>query len=186
MGAVGFASSRRPLTLAFDLEDLSRPGLLIEHDCSFSREDHRIGNNNDFNRTLWNVALREFKHKPRTTSLDLGRAKSARIQDAKKRNPRSACGPRAAAFGAIEVGMVISVLGAIRPPDTAWVRSLWEQERIPTHLGWKLSPLSNNAIFALAQGAGSLLADPKILTHAGQVVISTPRVGQLDPRILRI
>ncbi|PHH91106.1 hypothetical protein CDD83_1629 [Cordyceps sp. RAO-2017] len=175
VGAVGFASSSKPLTLSFDLEDLRRPGFFIEHDCSFSREDREIGNNNDFNRTVWNVALKTFKHKKVTSAFDLGKARAARIADAKRRNPKTAFGPRAAAFGAIEIGMVLSALEAIGPAKTEWVRSLFEDERIPTHLGWKLSPLSDNAAFALARGVASFAADPNLLAHAGDVFLSTPQ-----------
>lgn len=176
VGAIGFASSTHPLDLSFDLEDLARPGLLIEHDCSMSREDYKIGNNNDYNGTTWGVTLKAFKNKEKMGAFEFGKGKSDRIEDAKKRNPKSAYGPRAAAFGAIEIGMVMSAFGAVGPVKTSWVRSLFEHERLPTHLGWKVSPLSDNAAFALGQGAISLTADSKLIQHLGDVVLSTPQV----------
>lgn len=144
VAAVGYASSSNILALSFDLEDLSKHMFLIEHDCSFSRQDALIGDNNNFNQTLWNVALNELPAV--VTAIDAGRAKSARIQDAYRQNPRSVYGPRAAAFGFLEHGLFLSALGTplLGTAKREYVRSFFEEERLPYHLGWRVFYESNN------------------------------------------
>lgn len=173
-------SSSHPLTFSFDLEDLSRHLFAIEHDCSFSRQDALIGNNNVFNPELWNVALAEMDRSSLVTPIDLGRAKSARIRDSIRRNPASVYGPRAAAFGTLEHGLVLSALGApitgIAP--LSYIRSFFEQERLPYHLGWRPVPFANNIATVLGISIASLAGDPNLLENAARVIFGTPSVSR--------
>lgn len=173
-------SSSHPLTFSFDLEDLRRHLFAIEHDCSFSRQDALIGNNNVFNPELWNVALAEMDRSSLVTPIDLGRAKSARIRDSIRRNPASVYGPRAAAFGTLEHGLVLSALGApitgIAP--LSYIRSFFEQERLPYHLGWRPVPFANNIATVLGISIASLAGDPNLLENAARVIFGTPSVSR--------
>lgn len=78
--AVGYASSHNILSLGFDLEDLSKHMFAIEHDCSFSRDDYRTGDNNAFNFQIWKTALDELSKSDGVDPFAMGRAKSARVQ----------------------------------------------------------------------------------------------------------
>ncbi|PHH89513.1 hypothetical protein CDD83_5885 [Cordyceps sp. RAO-2017] len=172
VGAVGFASSRHPLTLTFDLEDLSRHNLLIEHDCSWSREDAAVGDNNKFDPKLWEVVMNVIgKHKI-VTPWAFGKAKSARIKDERTRNKHTVYGPRAAAIGAIEAGMMLSAMG-LGFPKLEYVRSLFEEERLPTHLGWKPIPEANNVFTTVAVGLASL-AGQNLIADGITAILSTP------------
>jgi len=179
IGAIGMASSSKPLTLSFDLEDLSKHMFAIEHDCSLSRQDALIGDNNAFDRELWNVALAQLNSSTTVTPIDLGRAKAARIQDAVRRNPRSIYGPRAAAFGYIEHGLMLTALGAPIPGITRldYLRCFMEEERLPYHLGWRPTLEATNVATALAVGIASIAGDPNVLTDAGRIVLGTPSVS---------
>lgn len=178
IGALGMASSSKPLTLGFDLQDLSKHMFAIEHDCSFSRQDALIGDNNAFNPELWNVALAQINGSKHVNPIDIGRAKSARIQDALRRNPQSVYGPRAAAFGYLEHGLVLTALGAPIPGIARldYLRCFFEDERLPYHLGWRPTPEATNVATALAVGIASIAGDKHLLTDAGRVVLGTPSV----------
>jgi hypothetical protein len=180
IGALGMAFSSKPLTIGFDLEDLSTHMFAIEHDCSFSRQDALIGDNNAFDPELWNVALTQIngsKHK-HVNPIDIGRAKSARIQDALRRNPQSVYGPRAAAFGYLEHGLVLTALGAPIPGIARldYLRCFFEDERLPYYLDWRPAPEATNVATALAVGIASIAGDKHALTNAGRVVLGTPPV----------
>ncbi|KAH0280184.1 Cloroperoxidase, partial [Aureobasidium melanogenum] len=138
IGLLGALSSTHPLSLSFDLHDLSRHLFFIEHDDSFSRQDCRIGDCNDFNMTLWQTALDAIGEGPMVGALDLGRGKSARITSELAQNPEDLYGPRAAGFGAIEAGFVLTAMGgpsAIAP--LKYVRTFFEEERLPWNEGWR-------------------------------------------------
>ncbi|PHH93351.1 hypothetical protein CDD83_5905 [Cordyceps sp. RAO-2017] len=180
-GGAGMISSDRPLSLSFDLEDLRKHDFFIEHDCSFSREDAAIGNNNDFNQTIWDVALAELNKSSTVAPIAMGRAKVARVRDERRRNPKTLWGPRAAAFSVMQSGLVLALGGGY--PKLEWVRSLFEEERIPTHLGWRPVPFLSNAITTLGFGTMTLQADPKLL--AAGTVLNTPRVSTSFTRLLR-
>ncbi|KJZ75693.1 hypothetical protein HIM_04850 [Hirsutella minnesotensis 3608] len=187
VGAIGYASSHNIFSLGFDLEDLRNHLFLIEHDCSFSRNDARIGNNNDFDPKLWEVALNELKKAKggKVRPTDIGRAKGERVQDAKRLNPRSAYGPRAVAFGGIEVGLVMSALGPTGVIPLNWIRSFFEEERMPTHLGWKPTPLGVNPATVLIIGTLSLTGDKHLLAHAGRFLLDAPAdiIGSFLPKL---
>lgn len=178
IGALGMASSSKPLTLGFDLEDLSKHMFAIEHDCSFSRQDALIGDNNAFNQELWEVALAKINGSAHVNPIEIGRAKSARIQDALRRNPQSIYGPRAAAFGYLEHGLLLTALGSPIPGISRldYLRCFFEDERLPYHLGWRPLPEATNVATALAVGIASIAGDSHILTDAGRVIIGTPSV----------
>ncbi|CAD0099896.1 unnamed protein product [Aureobasidium mustum] len=170
-------SSSHPLTLTFDLHDLSRHLFLIEHDDSFSRQDARIGNNNDFNMTLWQQALDAMGDGPTVNALDLGRGKAARVTSERAQNPEDLYGVRAAGFGAIEAGFVLTAMGGpLGVAPLSYVRTFFEQERLPWNEGWRPFPEATNAANVAALAAAALAADPNLLPNAVRVVIDTPSV----------
>ncbi|QPG97988.1 hypothetical protein C2857_007126 [Epichloe festucae Fl1] len=207
VAGIGLASSHNPLTLGFDLEDLRNHLFLIEHDCSISRNDEAVGNNNKFNPELWDVALKVLNQSDTVSPINLGNAKAARIANQRKLNPKTDYGPRAAAFGGIEMGMILSALStpSLNPlsgrsmtadglkdsfgtPDglykaltfglgnvkTEYLRSIFEDERLPTHLGWRPTPETNNVFTAVAIGVIALASDPDLLKDVAGVALGTP------------
>ncbi|RDA95228.1 hypothetical protein CP533_1908 [Ophiocordyceps camponoti-saundersi (nom. inval.)] len=189
VGALGYVSKladlKRVLSLGFDLDELAGhlPSFAIEHDCSFSREDYALGDNNNFNPELWAVALKELSKSDKVTAFSMGRAKSARVDDEIVRRGFNGYEPRAIAFGAIEVGLILTTLAplslglAVGSSPLPWVRSLFEEERLPCD--WSPVPLKTNTITALALGVESLLGDKKLLGHVAQGIVLTPQ-GILD------
>ncbi|KAK2594730.1 hypothetical protein QQS21_007580 [Conoideocrella luteorostrata] len=186
VAAVGLASSHNPLSFGFDLSDLRNHYFLIEHDCSFSRGDQKDGNNNDYNPELWDVALSVLKDSDTVTPASLGKAKGERVQDQKRRNPASVYGPRAALFGGIEMGMILSALSTLLGfghTKLDYLNSVIQEERLPVHLGWRPNLESNNAATAVATGAMALAADPHLLKDALAVLVGTPgdAIGTIFP-----
>lgn len=210
VGGLGLASSHNPITASFDLEDLRNHLFLIEHDCSISRNDEAVGNNNKFNPELWDVALKVLNQSNSVSPINLGNAKAARIADQRKLNPKTVYGPRAAAFGGIEMGMILSALSTptLNPlsgrsmsaddlkdsfgtPDgllkaltfglgnvkTEYLRSVFEDERLPTHLGWRPTPETNNVFTTLAVGVIALASDPNLLKDVAGVALGSPMVS---------
>ncbi|PHH74800.1 hypothetical protein CDD80_2843 [Ophiocordyceps camponoti-rufipedis] len=188
VGALGYVSKladlSRLLSLQFDLDELAGHlvTLAIEHDCSFSREDYAVGDNNAFNPKLWQVVMDEIGGSDMVTSFALGRAKSKRIDDELTRH-KTWYDPRAIAFGAIEVGLILTTLAPIGlgfligKVPLPWLRSLFEEERLPCD--WAPFILKTNTITVLALGVESLLADSKLPAHVIQGIVLTPQ-GILD------
>lgn len=153
-------------TFRFDLENLGTHDFLKEHDCSLSREDAALGDNSAFNISLWNMALAEMKH-DLVTPFDVGRARAARVRDQTARNPHTDYGTHALVTSALESGMIVALLGAGSLPRKDWLRSFFEHERLPTHLGWAPKPFANNGLSALSFGLTSVLAAPELLPRIG-------------------
>ncbi|PHH73458.1 hypothetical protein CDD80_3812 [Ophiocordyceps camponoti-rufipedis] len=161
IGGIGLLSSRTPLSVKFDLEDLRKHQFLIEHDCSFSRQDTAVGNNNDFDPEIWGVTMSVIGGKSIVTPRDMGRARSVRLRDQRRRNPAMHYGLQSAAVGVFEIGMVLSALGQGNT-RLDYLRSLFEQQRLPTHLGWRPTLAANNVASTLAIGGDSVLGEDLI------------------------
>lgn len=162
--SVGARTSKKFFQGTFDLENLAEHGT-IEHDCSFSRQDFRVGNNNRFDPRLWAVVKRSWRGKTSISATDMGRAKVARINENKRNwNPKTQYDAKAAFFGAFEVGMVLAAMGRVTGPVKAsYLNSLFEQERLPSHLCWQRSPFGDNLGTALGVGAESLAGNPGLV-----------------------
>ncbi|KAL6699577.1 Peroxidase, family 2 domain-containing protein [Trichoderma pleuroticola] len=157
---------------AFDLHELSNHGF-IDHDCSLSRADIGDGNNNDFNETIWSVPLEVLMNYTTITPQAIGAARSARDLFDIAHNPNQQCGARSIVIGALENGLLIQSLGG--DPKLEWVRSIFEQQRIPTNLGFHPKAIIlNNAVGVATVGLESLLSQPNLTDLLGNVVIKTP------------
>ncbi|KAL7914156.1 Peroxidase, family 2 domain-containing protein [Trichoderma velutinum] len=170
---VGVAELLKSYRLAaFDLHELSNHGF-IDHDCSLSRADIGDGNNNDFNETIWSVPLEVLMNYSTITPQAIGAARSARDLFDIAHNPSQQCGARSIAIGALENGLLIQSLGG--NPKLDWVRSIFEQQRIPTNLGFHPKAIIlNNAVGVATVGLESLLSQPNLTDLLGNVIIKTP------------
>ncbi|OTA04240.1 hypothetical protein A9Z42_0048300 [Trichoderma parareesei] len=172
--AAGTAELAKSYRLAaFDLHELSNHGF-VTHDCSLSRGDASTPNNNDFNATIWSVPLEVLKNYSTITPQAIGAARTARDLYDIAHNPDQQCGARSIAFGALENGFLLQALGG--EPKLEWVRSLFEEQRIPTHLGFVPgSVLEMNLETGLAVGLVSLVSQPDLVALLGNTVIKTPK-----------
>ncbi|KAH0489614.1 hypothetical protein TgHK011_010034 [Trichoderma gracile] len=158
---------------AFDLRELSNHGF-ISHDCSLARGDASTANNNDFNATIWSVPLAVLQNYSLVTPQVIGAARTARDLYDIAHNPDQQCGARSIVVGALENGLLLQGLGG--NPKVEWVRSLFEDQRIPTHLGFRpASILENNAVVDSAVGLDSLLWQPELVKLLGNTIIKTPQ-----------
>lgn len=163
---------------AFDLHELSNHGF-VEHDCSLARADFGDGNNNDFNATIWSVPLKVLENYETITPQAMGAARSARDLFDIAHNPNQQCGARSIAVGALENALIIESLGG--SPKLEWVRSMFEQERIPTNLGFEPIPIVlNNLAVIAAVGVESLVSQPNLTQLLGNTVIQTPAVSPIN------
>ncbi|KAK5994727.1 Peroxidase stcC [Cladobotryum mycophilum] len=135
---------------AFDLEELANHGF-IEHDCSMSREDLEIGNNNDFNASIWSLPLQALMKHDVITPQAIGEARSARDLYVFAHNPKQQCGARAIAVGAFENGLLLTSLGG-RPNPI----------------------LINNVVNVVAMGLESLVSQPRLMEVMGNTVMKSP------------
>ncbi|KJZ74471.1 hypothetical protein HIM_06067 [Hirsutella minnesotensis 3608] len=174
--AFGIISSHNPLSLALDLEDLANHNFVIEHDCSFARQDALVGDNLHFNRTLWKTALDVIGPNSQTTNaFIMGTAKAMRVREQRWMNPKTVWGPRAWLNSFSEVGLVLSAMGSVPGiARTDYVRSFIEEERLPYHLGWRPRPFFVNTATFLGVGALAALGDPDILKTAASIVLGAP------------
>ncbi|KAF4587751.1 hypothetical protein GQ602_004444 [Ophiocordyceps camponoti-floridani] len=138
----------------FDLRSLGAHYKPIEHDVSFSREDDALGDRNVFDPRLWGSVLRLIGRSYEVTPEMLGRAKDMRFLQQKAKSPKIRYDVDTAKLGGTEVGMLLTA-GFTKLP---WIRSLFEQERLPSHLGWQRTRWGTNIISTVTVAHRSLRA----------------------------
>lgn len=170
----GLVESDNALDLVFNLEDVDLESWGIGHDCSFSRKDKSTSNK--FNKAVWDVALAELNNCQqggKVSARCLGRARAARIKDQKKSNPATNYDDKAAGHGAVEVARMILTLGNKQDgADLGFIRSIFEEEKLPSHLGWKPQPYTAGVLDVLDVAEDSQGAEPETLANTSQGDIS--------------
>ncbi|CAN9094956.1 unnamed protein product [Alternaria alternata] len=144
ISGAGLLSSPNPLGGSFDLDDLSQHNFPIEHDASMSRQDAALGNPQPFYNPNWQQYISFFAGKDQTDVPTAAKAKYARTQDSQKRNPEFVYGLREAVFSYGENALYLQTMGSDPLSGKAkieYVRSLFEQEKLPFELGWRPSVL---------------------------------------------
>ncbi|KAM0230521.1 hypothetical protein ACHAP5_011357 [Fusarium lateritium] len=125
--------------VTFDLDDLKKHGI-IEHDGSLSRSDIYFGDNISFNETIWESTAAHFTES--TISIKTAaKARKDRLEAAAAINPEFSLPAAQAQFSFIETALYLSVFGNTDDGNakTEWVRTLFEQERVPFEEGFKRS-----------------------------------------------
>ncbi|RCI16030.1 hypothetical protein L249_3045 [Ophiocordyceps polyrhachis-furcata BCC 54312] len=172
----GLLNANLGLKDAFDLEDISRPSWMIEHDSSLTRKDaSQEPNVSKFDAEAWAVSLKVLGKAEAVSAIQLGKAKAARIRDNKKKNKDSIYDSRTAARSVTEIALLTSVLGNIDGwARTPHIRTLFEREMLPWELGWR--PRLHNADLPSILGiaALTLTAEPEILSMASGGDVFTP------------
>ena len=141
IGGAGLLSSPNPLGGAFDLDDLSQHNFPIEHDASMSRQDAALGNDQPFYNPNWQQYISVFSGKTVTDIPTASKAKFARYSDSLKNNPDFTYGLREAIFSYGENAIYLQAMSdpVSGVADISYVRSLFEQEKLPYALGWRPS-----------------------------------------------
>ncbi|KAK4570054.1 hypothetical protein LTR86_003024 [Recurvomyces mirabilis] len=141
IGAAGLLSSPNPLAGSFDLNDLDQHDFPIEHDASLSRQDAYFGNDYSFYNPNWQQVLAFYKGMAYTNIPTASRAKYARVNDSMVKNPTFTYGLREFVLSYGETALYLQTMSdpvsGVAKVD--YVRSMFEQEKLPYALGWRPS-----------------------------------------------
>lgn len=151
VGAAGIGSNPNPLSLQFDLNQLDRHDVVIEHDASLSRADASTGNNYSFNQTIWDTVLAYYGGMENATIPVAAKAKYNRVTTEAGRDPVFTYTPQQFIFSYGETAIYLSTMG---DPVTGvaplkYVRALFEEERLPYAEGWT-KPTAPTTLVSLA------------------------------------
>ncbi|KAK3325929.1 Chloroperoxidase [Apodospora peruviana] len=138
--------------LTFHLDDLSKHGI-IEHDGSLSRNDVHSGDNHSFAPEIWATVASHFEGKETISIETAATARKDRLAAAAKANPEFDLPADATRFSLIETSLYLGVFGEGTHGNarTEWVRTLFEQERLPFDEGFARSdrPITISDILVL-------------------------------------
>lgn len=137
LGGAALKSSPNALGGSFDLSDL----LVIEHDASISRQDAAKGSAQSFYEPSWRQYMNCFGGKTTTDIRTAAEAKFARYNDSLTKNPKFSYGVREAVLSYGENALYLQTMSdpISGNANISYVRSLFEQERLPYALGWRPS-----------------------------------------------
>jgi len=141
IGGAGLLASPNPLGGSFDLDDLNQHNFPIEHDASMSRQDAALGNDQPFYNPNWQQYISFFNGKTTTDIPTASKAKFARYTDSKTKNPDFTYGLREAIFSYGENAIYLQSMAdpVSGKAQVKYVKSLFEQEKLPYELGWRPS-----------------------------------------------
>lgn len=141
IGAVGLLSSPNPAGGSFDLDNLDIHNFPIEHDGSLSRLDKYFGDNADFNQQTWDATVAYFNGLIKTTTPTASKARYMNIQKSQANNPTSLYGPMQFLLSSGETALYVQTMDSpiTNSARVDYVRSLFEQEKLPYELGWRPS-----------------------------------------------
>lgn len=141
IGGAGLLSSPHPLGGAFDLNDLDQHNFPIEHDASLSRQDAYFGNDYSFYNPNWQDVLSFYNgYGGKTALLPAAESIANRTEDSEAINPTFTYGFREFIFRYGETAIYLQAMGGSDADGVTrvdWVRSLFEQEKLPYSLGWR-------------------------------------------------
>ncbi|OJD29643.1 chloroperoxidase protein [Diplodia corticola] len=125
-----------PNATFFTLDHLNRHNVL-EHDASLSRSDAYFGNNHVFNQTVFDASRAWWTDATLTPAM-LANSKLFRQIESRAANPDYTFSSRVEAFSLGEVAAPLIVFGdhATETVSREWVEYFFENERLPTELGW--------------------------------------------------
>ncbi|KAI6362063.1 hypothetical protein MCOR25_006298 [Pyricularia grisea] len=142
----------------FNLDELKKHHIL-EHDGSLSRQDIALGNNLVLNQTIWSKTLQDFPNDQISLS-DSARARKHRHADAKAANSQYDLPLNEQLISFIESALYQSVFGQGTDGGARkdWIRTLFEQERLPFEQGWSraTSPISTATVLLVTSKIAAL------------------------------
>ncbi|KAG9231169.1 Peroxidase, family 2-domain-containing protein [Amylocarpus encephaloides] len=171
-------SNPKPNAIFFTLDNLNQHNVL-GHDASLSRQDAFFGNNHVFNQTIFDATTALWGG----TTLDanmLAMGKLARQVASKAFNPEYKFTSTTEAFSLGELAAPILMFGdhAAATVDRAMVEFFFENERLPSDLGWtkQTNGIDLEIVLKMSEiigNAANLIAHTKPATHA-----SSRRLGR--------
>ncbi|KAK8100496.1 Chloroperoxidase [Apiospora kogelbergensis] len=126
-----------PNATVWSLANLARHNVL-EHDASFSRQDAYFGSPVKFNATIF-AETQSYWHGPVINTTMAAKARVARIRTSNATNPEFGLSQTGVTFSLGEAAAYLMFLGErvnLTAPKNV-VEYLFENERLPTKLGWK-------------------------------------------------
>ncbi|KAJ5483238.1 hypothetical protein N7530_002484 [Penicillium desertorum] len=134
---MGVVANPEPNSTVFTLDDLNRHNVL-EHDASLSRSDAFFGNNHAFNETIFEET-KAYWTGPILDPDMLANSKVARQINSKAHNPTYTFTAKTEQFSLGEVAAPVIAFGDIKTGtvNRSLVEYFFENERLPTDLGWK-------------------------------------------------
>ncbi|KAL4995242.1 Chloroperoxidase [Aspergillus recurvatus] len=142
-----------PTATSFDLDSLNAHNV-GEHDASLSRADAYFGNNHVFNPSVF-AQTRAYWQKPTLTAAMLANSKIARQLHSKAFNPTYTYTEQTEQTSHTETGFPILAFGDIEAGtvDRAFVEYWFENERLPSEVGWKAreEPVTAEQMAAVTQ-----------------------------------
>ncbi|PGH23673.1 hypothetical protein AJ80_02279 [Polytolypa hystricis UAMH7299] len=171
VGTVGLLASDSLLKLSFDLDDLSKHDELIEHDASLSREDIYFGDNTRFNSEIWQSVVDFFRHDERVNTTAAARARFNRVKVQSGRNPEFTYSAKNMIISYTETAQYLSVFGnpLTGNPRVDWVRTFFEEERLPYNEGWRPPKMTTNLATVTAMTLELILAGGEVLPEGLEV-----------------
>jgi len=141
IGALGLLSSPAPLLGSFDLSDLDQHDFPIEHDGSLSRQDAYYGNDYSFYNPHWQQVLSFYDGLNVTNTKQASLARYHRINDSLTHNPEAVYGLKEFLLSSGETGLYVQTMS--NPINSsapiAYIKTLFEEEKLPYELGWRPS-----------------------------------------------
>ncbi|PFH61862.1 hypothetical protein XA68_15990 [Ophiocordyceps unilateralis] len=168
-----FLKGNSSLDRLYNLADLTSEA---EHDNSFSREDPKLGDASAFNETIWNMTLGELRWCGGGSFADarcFGIARTTRILDSRRRNPKAVYDVKNAASGAVQAARAQLSMGDKQGANISYIDSLFRYERLPVDLGWRPTAYSGKISDTLDVAAGGLQVSPGILQNATDGKVAT-------------
>ncbi|KAL3466958.1 Cloroperoxidase [Aspergillus heterothallicus] len=134
----GLLGNPEPNADYFDLDMLNQHNTL-EHDASLSRQDAYFGRADTFDQAVFDQS-RAYWTESTLTAAMLSNSKVARMLDSKARNPTYTFTAQQDQINLGEVGGLIAVFGSTEEGTVRrdFVEYFFENERLPTSLGWKV------------------------------------------------
>ncbi|KAJ7831086.1 Chloroperoxidase, partial [Mycena leptocephala] len=132
----GLLASNDPLAL--NLDDLKLHNM-IEHDASISRQDFALGNNLQFNETIFTTLANANPGVDYYNTTSAGEVMRARLTDSLANTPNVTNSPKSLGLRGIESALYLSVMGdpltGVAPKK--FVQIFFREERMPLEEGWK-------------------------------------------------
>jgi len=119
-----------------DLDQLALPGV-VEHDVSLSRRDYLQKEGNvALQKDLVREILAASSDNETLTLEDLAALRKRRIQQQTEDNPGLKYGSREHQLGCGEISLILDVFGNGKSVPCSYVRSIFNEERLPVQEGW--------------------------------------------------
>lgn len=165
VGGLALLSTPGLAPSTFDLNFLDQHNFPIEHDASLSRNDAYFGNDYSFNQGIFDEVLDYYDGATIATIPAASLARYHRVTAQRASNPTFIYGPRQLVLSYGETALYLSTMGNPITADApvAYIKTFFENERLPYELGWSPPVLETNLVTLGAMVSQLQLANPEAL-----------------------